>query len=185
MTFCISQSCVNWGKEKKPVKYLWEIFTRTFTATQLYLPMKMHPHLRVSSIVYIKADQSLFAPLTSNYDVMMQHWFHKTLSCHNTGQGVIFGHPNQNKWVKLPESYFPTWWPWPLTLAIELVWDLVKVHQCTKFGVHMSNNCTKLGVHMSNNSAMRALTEGHKDRQDRFYHLDCWHWGWIASKPDR
>ncbi len=50
-------------------------------------------------------------------------------------------------------------WPgdldlWPMTLSIELVWDIVQIHPSTNFRVHMSNGL-----------AVRVFTDRRKDRQ--------------------
>ena len=51
------------------------------------------------------------------------------------------------------KNYILTGWPWPMTLTIELVQDIIKVNLCTKFYDHMPNG-----------SAVRALTDRHTPR---------------------
>ncbi len=94
------------------------------------------------------------------------------------------------KWCHIPSPSFLVWslsmyynlWKksdfqtcdlelWPLTLIIELIRDIVKVHSCTKYWVRRSNG-----------SVVRALTDTHThthththretDGRDRFYYLD-------------
>ncbi len=55
---------------------------------------------------------------------------------------------------KVKKSCFSTWRPWPMTLTLELIRDIIKVHPSTKFKVCMSNG-----------SAGRALTDRHTDAQ--------------------
>ncbi len=48
------------------------------------------------------------------------------------------------------KSQFLTWWPWPLTLTIKLIWEVIKVNPYTKFC-----DCMLIG------SAVRVFTNWH------------------------
>ena len=64
--------------------------------------------------------------------------------------------------LKFWKPRFSTWRPWPFTLTIELIQDVIKLNPYTKFLVPSSNG-----------SAVRALVGWLPDWRGRFYTLDC------------
>ena len=92
--------------------------------------------------------------MTSCRDVMTSH--HNITSCHKTWQ-------RESAQVNLSKTCFSIWQPWPMTLTIGLMRDVIKVNPYTRFWVPRSNS-----------SAVRVLADGQTDWRDQFYTLNRW-----------
>ncbi len=110
--------------------------------------------------------QLLVTPKRTNWrrDVT---WCHDVMPWHNMPSCVMTKWICTRQPIRNSRITFSTWRPWPMTLTLKLVQDIVKIHPHTNFHIRMSN-C----------SAVRALTDGqtHRwtDRRVRFYTLDRW-----------